>query len=127
MKEIPDVAKNELLSAYFYMAQELDQIQDYPRELAICKEWRQHLEHIKALEKPGIGKMNVYDMEQHLWYASALIGSDSLAAAAKELAACEQLNEQIKDPYLTYQMQVHQARLAMKEGDTKKVPTSTNR
>ena len=126
MKEIPDVAKNELLSAYFYMAQELDQIQDYPRELAICKEWRQHLEHIKALEKPGIGKMNVYDMEQHLWYASALIGSDSLAAAAKELAACEQLNEQIKDPYLTYQMQVHQARLAMKEGDTKKAVAYTD-
>ena len=126
MKEIPDVAKNELLSAYFYMAQELDQIQDYPRELAICKEWRQHLEHIKALEKPGIGKMNVYDMEQHLWYASALIGSDSLAAAAKELAACEQLNEQIKDPYLTYQMQVHQARLAMKEGDKKKAVAYTD-
>ena len=126
MKEIPDVAKNELLSAYFYMAQELDQIQDYPRELAICKEWRQHLEHIKAMEKPGIGKMNVYDMEQHLWYASALIGSDSLAAAAKELAACEQLNEQIKDPYLTYQMQVHQARLAMKEGDTKKAVAYTD-
>ena len=120
------MAKNELLSAYFYMAQELDQIQDYPRELAICKEWRQHLEHIKALEKPGIGKMNVYDMEQHLWYASALIGSDSLAAAAKELAACEQLNEQIKDPYLTYQMQVHQARLAMKEGDTKKAVAYTD-
>ena len=120
------MAKNELLSAYFYMAQELDQIQDYPRELAICKEWRQHLEHIKALEKPGIGKMNVYDMEQHLWYASALIGSDSLAAAAKELAACEQLNEQIKDPYLTYQMQVHQARLAMKEGDKKKAVAYTD-
>ena len=126
MKEIPEVTKNELLSAYFYMAQELDQIQDYPRELAICKEWRQHLEHIKALEKPGIGKMNVYDMEQHLWYASALIGSDSLAAAAKELAACEQLNEQIKDPYLTYQMQVHQARLAMKEGDIKKAVAFTD-
>ena len=43
--------------------------------------------------------MNVYDMEQHLWYASALIGSDSLEAAAQELASCEQLNEQIKDPY----------------------------
>ena len=126
MKEIPNVAKNELLSAYFYMAQELDQIKDYPRELAICKEWRQHLEHIKTLEKPGIGKMNVYDMEQHLWYASALIGIDSLAAAAKELTACEQLNEQIKDPYLTYQMQVHQARLAMKEGDMNKAVAFTD-
>ena len=122
MKEIPDVTKNELLSAYFYMAQELDQIKDYPRELAICKEWRQHLDYIKALEKPGVGKMNVYDMEQHLWYASALIGSDSLATAA----ACEQLNEQIKDPYLTYQMQVHQARLAMKEGDVKKAVAFTD-
>ena len=108
------------------MAQELDQIKDYSRELAICKEWRQHLDYIKALEKPGVGKMNVYDMEQHLWYASALIGSDSLAAAAKELAACEQLNEQIKDPYLTYQMQVHQARLAMKEGDIKKAVAFTD-
>ena len=126
MKEIPEVTKNELLSAYFYMAQELDQIKDYSRELAICKEWRQHLDYIKALEKPGVGKMNVYDMEQHLWYASALIGSDSLAAAAKELAACEQLNEQIKDPYLTYQMQVHQARLAMKEGDIKKAVAFTD-
>lgn len=126
MKEIPNVAKNELLSAYFYMAQELDQIKDYPRELAICKEWRQHLEHIKTQEKPGIGKMNVYDMEQHLWYASALIGIDSLAAAAKELTACEQLNEQIKDPYLTYQMQVHQARLAMKEGDMNKAVAFTD-
>ena len=126
MKEIPDIAKNELLSAYFYMAQELDQIKDYPRELAICREWRQHLEHIKSLEKPGLGKMNVYDMEQHLWYASALIGIDSLAAAAKELAACEQLNEQIKDPYLTYQMQVHQARLAMKEGDMNKAVAYTD-
>ena len=126
MKEIPNVAKNELLSAYFYMAQELDQIKDYRRELAICREWRQHLEHIKTLEKPGIGKMNVYDMEQHLWYASALIGIDSLAAAAKELAACEQLNEQIKDPYLTYQMQVHQARLAMKEGDMNKAVAYTD-
>ena len=126
MKEIPDVAKNELLSAYFYMAQELDQIQDYPRELAICKEWRQHLEHIKTLEKPKAGKMAVYDMEQHLWYASALIGSDSLTAASKELAACEQLNEQIKDPYLTYQMQVHQARLAMKEGDIRKAVAYTD-
>ena len=115
MKEIPEVTKNELLSAYFYMAQELDQIKDYSRELAICKEWRQHLDYIKALEKPGVGKMNVYDMEQHLWYASALIGSDSLAAAAKELAACEQLNEQIKDPYLTYQMQVHQAPLPLRD------------
>ena len=126
MKEIPDVAKNELLSAYFYMAQELDQIKDYPRELAICKEWRQHLDYIKALEKPGVGKMNVYDMEQHLWNASALIGSDSLDAAAKELEACEQLNEQIKDPYLTYQMQVHQARLAMKQGDIKKAVAYTD-
>ena len=126
MKEIPDVAKNELLSAYFYMAQELDQIEDYPRELAICREWRQHLEHIKTLEKPGAGKMNVYDMEQHLWYASALIGSDSLDAAARELTACEQLNEQIKDPYLTYQMQVHQARLAMKQGDIKKAVAYTD-
>ena len=126
MKEIPDVAKNELLSAYFYMAQELDQIQDYPRELAICKEWRQHLEHIKTLEKPKAGKMAVYDMEQHLWYASALIGSDSLTAASKELAACEQLNEQIKDPYLTYQMQVHQARLAMKEGNIRKAVAYTD-
>ena len=126
MKEIPDVAKNELLSAYFYMAQELDQIEDYPRELAICREWRQHLEHIKTLEKPGAGKMNVYDMEQHLWYASALIGSDSLDAAARELEACEQLNEQIKDPYLTYQMQVHQARLAMKQGDIKKAVAYTD-
>jgi signal transduction histidine kinase len=126
MKEIPEVTKNELLSAYFYMAQELDQIKDYSRELAICKEWRQHLDYIKALEKPGVGKMNVYDMEQHLWYASALIGSDSLATAAKELAACEQLNEQIKDPYLTYQMQVHQARLAMKEGDIKKAVAFTD-
>ena len=126
MTEIPEVTKNELLSAYFYMAQELDQIKDYSRELAICKEWRQHLDYIKALEKPGVGKMNVYDMEQHLWYASALIGSDSLAAAAKELAACEQLNEQIKDPYLTYQMQVHQARLAMKEGDVKKAVAFTD-
>ncbi len=126
MKEIPDIAKNELLSAYFYMAQELDQIKDYPRELAICREWRQHLEHIKSLEKPGLGKMNVYDMEQHLWYASALIGIDSLAAAAKELAACEQLNEQIKDPYLTYQMQVHQARLAIKEGDMNKAVAYTD-
>ena len=126
MKEIPDVAKNELLSAYFYMAQELDQIEDYPRELAICREWRQHLEHIKTLEKPGAGKMNVYDMEQHLWYASALIGSDSLEAAARELTACEQLNEQIKDPYLTYQMQVHQARLAMKQGDIKKAVAYTD-
>ena len=126
MKEIPDVAKNELLSAYFYMAQELDQIEDYPRELAICKEWRQHLEYIKVLEKPGVGKMNVYDMEQHLWNASALIGSDSLDAAARELAACELLNEQIKDPYLTYQMQVHQARLAMKQGDIKKAVAYTD-
>ena len=126
MKEIPNVAKNELLSAYFYMAQELDQIKDYPRELAICKEWRQHLEHIKTLEKPGLGKMNVYDMEQHLWYASALIGIDSLAAAANELTACEQLNEQIKDPYLTYQMQVHQARLAIKEGDMNKAVAYTD-
>ena len=126
MKEIPDVAKNELLSAYFYMAQELDQIEDYPRELAICREWRQHLEHIKTLEKPGAGKMNVYDMEQHLWNASALIGSDSLDAAARELTACEQLNEQIKDPYLTYQMQVHQARLAMKQGDIKKAVAYTD-
>ena len=113
MKEIPDVAKNELLSAYFYMAQELDQIEDYP-------------EYIKVLEKPGVGKMNVYDMEQHLWNASALIGSDSLDAAAKELEACEQLNEQIKDPYLTYQMQVHQARLAMKQGDIKKAVAYTD-
>ena len=126
MKEIPDVAKNELLSAYFYMAQELDQIEDYPRELAICREWRQHLEYIKVLEKPGVGKMNVYDMEQHLWNASALIGSDSLDAAARELAACELLNEQIKDPYLTYQMQVHQARLAMKQGDIKKAVAYTD-
>ena len=126
MKEIPDEAQNELLSAYFYLAQELDQIKDYSRELVICKEWRQHLNHIKALEKPEAGKMNVYDMEQHLWYASALIGSDSLAAAARELAACEQLNEQIKDPYLTYQMQVHQARLAMKEGDIKKAVAFTD-
>ena len=108
------------------MAQELDQIEDYPRELAICREWRQHLEHIKTLEKPGAGKMNVYDMEQHLWYASALIGSDSLDAAARELEACEQLNEQIKDPYLTYQMQVHQARLAMKQGDIKKAVAYTD-
>ena len=126
MKEIPDVAKNELLSAYFYMAQELDQIEDYPRELAICREWRQHLEYIKVLEKPGVGKMNVYDMEQHLWNASALIGSDSLDAAARELLACELLNEQIKDPYLTYQMQVHQARLAMKQGDIKKAVAYTD-
>ena len=107
MKEIPDVAKNELLSAY-------------------CREWRQHLEYIKVLEKPGVGKMNVYDMEQHLWNASALIGSDSLDAAARELAACELLNEQIKDPYLTYQMQVHQARLAMKQGDIKKAVAYTD-
>ena len=70
--------------------------------------------------------MNVYDMEQHLWNASALIGSDSLDAAARELAACEQLNEQIKDPYLTYQMQVHQARLAMKQGDIKKAVAYTD-
>ena len=126
MKEIPDVAKNELLSAYFYMAQELDQIEDYTRELAICREWRQHLEYIKVLEKPGVGKMNVYDMEQHLWNASALIGSDSLDAAARELLACELLNEQIKDPYLTYQMQVHQARLAMKQGDIKKAVAYTD-
>ena len=126
MKDIPDVAKNELRSAYFYMAQELDQIEDYPRELAICREWRQHLEYIKVLEKPGVGKMNVYDMEQHLWNASALIGSDSLDAAARELLACELLNEQIKDPYLTYQMQVHQARLAMKQGDIKKAVAYTD-
>ena len=126
MKEIPDIAKNELLSAYFYMAQELDQIKDYPRELSVCKEWRQHLEHIKTLEKPGLGKMDVYDMEQHLWYASALIGCDSLAAAAKELASCEQISEQIKDPYLIYQMQVHQARLAMKQGDIKKAVAYTD-
>ena len=70
--------------------------------------------------------MNVYDMEQHLWNASALIGSDSLDAAARELAACELLNEQIKDPYLTYQMQVHQARLAMKQGDIKKAVAFTD-
>jgi signal transduction histidine kinase len=65
-------------------------------------------------------------MEQHLWDASALIGSDSLEAAARELTACEQLNEQIKDPYLTYQMQVHQARLAMKQGDVKKAVAYTD-
>ena len=70
--------------------------------------------------------MNVYDMEQHLWNASALIGSDSLDAAARELLACELLNEQIKDPYLTYQMQVHQARLAMKQGDIKKAVAYTD-
>ena len=126
MKTIPDVTKNELLSAYFYMAQELDQIKDYPRQLAICKEWRQHLGYIKALEKPEVGKMNVYDMEQHLWNASALIGCDSLSAAAKELTVCEQLNEEIKDPYLTYQMQVHQARLAMKEGNLSKAVAYTD-
>ena len=126
MKEIPQETQNELLSAYFYMAQELDQIKDYSRELLICQEWRRHLNHIKALEKPEPGKMNVYDMEQHLWYASALIGCDSLEAAARELVACEQLNEQIKDPYLTYQTQVHQARLAMKEGDIKKAAAFTD-
>ena len=53
MKEIPEVTKNELLSAYFYMAQELDQIKDYSRELAICKEWRQHLDYIKAFWRPA--------------------------------------------------------------------------
>ena len=126
MKEIPEEAQNELLSAYYYMAQELDQIKDYSRELVVCKEWRQHLDYIKAKEKLEAGKMKVYDMEQHLWYASTLIGCDSLAAAARELTACEQLNEQIKDPYLTYQMQVHQARLAMKEGDLKKAVAYTD-
>ena len=119
MKKTPGTEGNEMLSAFFYMAQELDQLGNYDYELRICREWKQQLDETTVEEHETESRMNVHYLECHLWNASALIGLNRLDEAEQALRECERRNASIEDPYLSYQIQVHRAHLALQRGDVK--------
>lgn len=111
---------NELIGAYFYLCQELDQMKNYERELEVCNLWKKHMDDTKERDGKSYAKNDVHYLEYHLWRASALIGKKDYEQAHQELEAAEDLNKNIEDQYLKYQTLVHSAQLALAEGNLQK-------
>ncbi len=112
------IIANELLGAYYYLCQELDQLKQYDRELAVSDKWKKHLGKLKEKELT-VSKLDVHYIEYHLWRASAHFGLKQFEQVHTELKAAETLNDAVNDRYLKYQTLVRRAQLALAEGNPK--------
>ena len=117
---------DEMISAYYYLAQELDFFENFEYELKVCEKWKKHLDIIKQREHLDETRMNVHYLENYLWNASALIGTNRYDEADKILEACENINRETNDRYLNYQIQVHRAHLELKRGNIEKALYHSN-